>query len=228
MSLAGIATCPICLDILKIPKLLPCAHTFCLDCLEEIEPNDNQSIACPLCRQEHSIPNGNFCEFPNNFTMNQELDRLQQEKDSGNSARVGFLSRINDSIRQLAAGGGDVEEIKEELKRKIDESAYSKKMGYSIIHQAAVMNKPTELKMILKKPGSEISVDTPDKYGFTALHRASYCGHSDCVKLLLKFGAKVNVPNAFGGTGNKYAFRNTNEVLLEWYESLLYVFNHFN
>ena len=215
MSLEGIdISCPICLDILKIPKVLPCAHTFCLACLEKIEPNDNQSIACPLCREEHGIPNGNFSEFRNDLSMNKVLEQLQKEKDSGNSSGDGFIRRLNNSIRgslrQWTVGRGalDVEEIEEEMKRKIDESPYSKKMEYSIIHQAAVMNKPTELKKILQNTGSEMSVDTPDKYGFTALHRASYCGFLDCVKLLLKFGAKVNVPNDFGGTGNKHALRN--------------------
>jgi len=53
-----VKTCPICQDELKDPRLLPCIHSFCLECLErhwrDKEPGDD--VPCPVCRHEFQIP----------------------------------------------------------------------------------------------------------------------------------------------------------------------------
>ncbi|XP_052077216.1 transcription intermediary factor 1-alpha-like [Mytilus californianus] len=49
-------TCPICLEVLKSPKILPCLHSFCQQCIHEIilsliqnkEPKPKQ-FRCPIC-----------------------------------------------------------------------------------------------------------------------------------------------------------------------------------
>ncbi|KAI9563447.1 hypothetical protein GHT06_010910 [Daphnia sinensis] len=60
-------TCSICLcefdAEFRKPKFLPCAHTVCLKCLEEI--HKNFVIACPLCRKEFSYQDHVTC-LPNN------------------------------------------------------------------------------------------------------------------------------------------------------------------
>nr|XP_015201548.1 PREDICTED: E3 ubiquitin/ISG15 ligase TRIM25-like [Lepisosteus oculatus] len=47
-------TCPVCLDIFRDPRLLPCGHNLCLLCVQELrkQRGNGQSFSCPECRQE--------------------------------------------------------------------------------------------------------------------------------------------------------------------------------
>ena len=61
------------------PKQLPCLHSFCLHCLNEIQRTSGRrdKIACPECRQEFNVPdNGNLAALPTNFRINSLLDVL--------------------------------------------------------------------------------------------------------------------------------------------------------
>ena len=49
-----ILECPICLDKFSKPKILPCSHTFCLEC---IKPDENTGeITCAICRNVTKLP----------------------------------------------------------------------------------------------------------------------------------------------------------------------------
>jgi len=58
--------CPICQEDLKNPKLLPCVHSFCLECLEgycrDKLPGDD--VPCPVCRNEFQIPKNGVDDLP--------------------------------------------------------------------------------------------------------------------------------------------------------------------
>ena len=60
------------------------------------------------------------------------------------------------------------EEVKATLESVAD--CFSIKMQYEFIHIAAELNMTKELKFLLH---NESLVDSQDKYGFTALHRAA-------------------------------------------------------
>ena len=53
-SVGQTPTCGLCLEEFKRPKLLPCEHVFCMECLKPYV-NPKNLLACPRCRKETSL-----------------------------------------------------------------------------------------------------------------------------------------------------------------------------
>jgi len=71
-----IATCPICLEDFKNSKMLPCVHSFCLECIkghckDKVTGDD---VACPVCRKEFQIPDAGVEALPHNFFLQNLID----------------------------------------------------------------------------------------------------------------------------------------------------------
>jgi len=71
-------TCPICYQLFKNPKYLPCYHSYCEECLEKIAVHSK--IICPECRQEAKIPAGGVKELANNFLISHMVDELELQR----------------------------------------------------------------------------------------------------------------------------------------------------
>ena len=69
-------TCSVCLDRLKDPKLLPCLHTYCKECLQGIlrKSRNESNIQCPQCRSTHAVPSGGVNELPSDMVLANALD----------------------------------------------------------------------------------------------------------------------------------------------------------
>ncbi|XP_069097460.1 RING finger protein 223-like [Pleurodeles waltl] len=67
--------CPVCFsaydNVFKAPLILPCAHTFCLECLARIciFKKESEVFSCPLCRGPVPIPQGGVPKLPANQTV---------------------------------------------------------------------------------------------------------------------------------------------------------------
>ncbi|CAF1053706.1 unnamed protein product [Adineta ricciae] len=64
------------------PKLLPCSHTVCRQCLERIVSSQPRSdaIKCPICREHILLPRGGVTSFPPSFLVNQLLDLMVSQR----------------------------------------------------------------------------------------------------------------------------------------------------
>eukprot|EP00027_Filamoeba_sp_ATCC50430_P018149 CAMPEP_0168568772 /NCGR_PEP_ID=MMETSP0413-20121227/15765_1 /TAXON_ID=136452 /ORGANISM="Filamoeba nolandi, Strain NC-AS-23-1" /LENGTH=582 /DNA_ID=CAMNT_0008601149 /DNA_START=10 /DNA_END=1758 /DNA_ORIENTATION=+ len=74
-------TCPVCLERFKEPKVLPCLHTFCKDCLDQIfSKSKDNSFACPTCRAKTPINKSGISGLPTNFLINNILEAVEIQK----------------------------------------------------------------------------------------------------------------------------------------------------
>ncbi|KAK7481543.1 hypothetical protein BaRGS_00027192 [Batillaria attramentaria] len=65
-------TCALCLDIFRSPKVLPCIHTFCENCLKDLTGGNIRWFACPTCRKQTVVPPGGVSAFQTNFYIDPE------------------------------------------------------------------------------------------------------------------------------------------------------------
>ena len=72
-------TCAICLCRYTHPKVLPCLHSYCKECLEKLAKGSHpkQEITCPQCKEVHQIPPQGVDSFKTYFTVNNLLELLR-------------------------------------------------------------------------------------------------------------------------------------------------------
>ena len=68
-----LSECPVCLNVFRDPKILPCHHTFCNLCV--IRLTKLGFVRCPTCKAETSI-----LRIKADFRLNQFLEALSEKK----------------------------------------------------------------------------------------------------------------------------------------------------
>ncbi|XP_078595374.1 E3 ubiquitin-protein ligase Midline-1-like [Branchiostoma floridae x Branchiostoma japonicum] len=95
-SLVEELTCPVCLDLYEQPVLLPCAHSLCKRCADEVfaealrtlhlEPAGQERAPkhdqCPSCRHEFQLPDLGVEGLRRNTTLQNIVDRYRESKSS--------------------------------------------------------------------------------------------------------------------------------------------------
>ena len=67
-------SCPVCFQLFKKPKYLPCHHSYCEHCLENMQVESK--IICPECRKEAIVPPEGVKDLDNNFFINRLVDEF--------------------------------------------------------------------------------------------------------------------------------------------------------
>ncbi|NXF77088.1 TRI59 protein, partial [Sclerurus mexicanus] len=82
-------TCAVCYSIYQDPRVLPCSHTFCRECLQGIlQRSDSFScsrrrLRCPSCRAGLDLPAAGLESLPTNFALKAVIEKWQQEQPPG-------------------------------------------------------------------------------------------------------------------------------------------------
>ena len=79
-------SCPVCYQLFKNPKYLPCHHSYCEQCLEKMEVQSK--IICPECRKEAIVPPGGVKDLDNNFFINHLVDEFILKRKVEGEAEV--------------------------------------------------------------------------------------------------------------------------------------------
>ena len=76
-------TCPVCLSQFDSPKTLPCLHSFCLKCIQQL-PVDLEKgkhvISCPTCRKTSQVPDKGPAGLHTAFVINSFIEIEEQLK----------------------------------------------------------------------------------------------------------------------------------------------------
>ncbi|KAI8506265.1 hypothetical protein Bbelb_156920 [Branchiostoma belcheri] len=75
-------TCAICMLHFRDPRVLPCLHTFCKECLQEWATKQ-QPLECPTCRKRVSLSEQSVGRLKSNFYVNKLLDFAAVKKGAG-------------------------------------------------------------------------------------------------------------------------------------------------
>ena len=85
-------SCSVCMSTFTDPKILPCFHTFCLHCLNELQRTSGKhgEITCPECRRKFQVPGSGYPkDLPANFRMNSLLDVMAIQKCNVSGVKCG-------------------------------------------------------------------------------------------------------------------------------------------
>ena len=73
-------SCPVCKDVFKDPRHLPCLHSFCLNCLTNWHraSGGENTLRCPQCQVVSRVPaSGDLKDLPISFFVNGLIDALK-------------------------------------------------------------------------------------------------------------------------------------------------------
>ena len=91
-------SCSVCMSTFTDPKILPCFHTFCLHCLNELQRTSGKhgEITCPECRRKFQVPGSGYPkDLPANFRMNSLLDVMAIQKCSISGVKCGNCEKTS-------------------------------------------------------------------------------------------------------------------------------------
>ena len=66
-------TCPVCQEHFRDPKILPCLHYYCKECVRQLalRAGSNRPFACPECRRGTVLPQNDPDQLPTAFFVNR-------------------------------------------------------------------------------------------------------------------------------------------------------------
>ncbi|NXG08598.1 TRI59 protein, partial [Sakesphorus luctuosus] len=76
-------TCAVCCGIFRDPRVLPCSHTFCRECLQGVlQLSPLSRLRCPSCRAVLDLPAPTALQaLPTSFALRAVIEKWQQREE---------------------------------------------------------------------------------------------------------------------------------------------------
>ncbi|XP_060079301.1 protein PML-like [Ylistrum balloti] len=91
-------TCSICLVLFTKPKILPCLHTFCLECITQHfnKSKNGVNARCPTCRDIFTLPDENAENLKSNFYINSLTEVVRTKTTAVKKCSFCLLKNVNE------------------------------------------------------------------------------------------------------------------------------------
>ena len=75
-------TCSICFGIYKDPKTLPCLHSFCKECIDNLTNKGHTNAQpCPICREKFQLSKNGAKDLKSNFCLKNLIEFVTSTKE---------------------------------------------------------------------------------------------------------------------------------------------------
>ncbi|XP_071172338.1 probable E3 ubiquitin-protein ligase MID2 isoform X3 [Mytilus edulis] len=95
-------TCPVCLELYADPLMLPCSHSLCKKCLEDIiqsrVKSGQEGLDCPSCRKKHQVSKEQLTNLPKNLALENIVFRFQEIQSASLSQFKSNSLSLNSSL----------------------------------------------------------------------------------------------------------------------------------
>ncbi|CAF0861618.1 unnamed protein product [Adineta steineri] len=91
----SLITCAICLDYFVDPRILPCSHTYCLECIRNIALANLGQFECPM-RDGTNIERDRIDSLPINRAVRDMVEVLSHAVDGTGQTRQSFLPQCDE------------------------------------------------------------------------------------------------------------------------------------
>ena len=99
-TVGDVTECPICTETMVDPRVLPCIHTFCFKCLDQLWKGKQPGVKvpCPLCRTEVVIPVEGVSSLQKNFFVEKLLGAQKLSKSKNVPVMCDICSANEDNV----------------------------------------------------------------------------------------------------------------------------------
>ncbi|KAK6486736.1 E3 ubiquitin-protein ligase TRIM56-like [Huso huso] len=110
--------CKICFELYKTPRILPCLHSYCEQCLAKMLEKGQGTICCPECRTKTYVQ-GNVSNIKTNFYIKGLLDLFESKRNK--DAVCSVCQSCSDTFIQLPTlvHSFDTEDMEDEFDQNI-------------------------------------------------------------------------------------------------------------
>ncbi|CAH1784796.1 unnamed protein product [Owenia fusiformis] len=104
------SVCTLCNMTLRNPRILPCLHVYCVECLDKLVVGEQRNLKCPECKEEHVIPEGGVEGFKTSFIHDDISSTLFQtyDKDGKPTCSICVTQDKNTVARVMCLNCGKV------------------------------------------------------------------------------------------------------------------------